>query len=195
MMGDHSLVDVDGALRRAGGAAREVEQGRIVRSRRRDLEAVVRLRHEPVERDRGVLRIPLVCQEHMPQPGQRVTDRGDLLLVEGGGRHKDARIAELEALAGRLGAERREQRREDTSSLERAERRGVQRRNTAGEAEDAFAALDAQPDQHVREPVGALLERRGSSAPRRRRHGAANGSRCACRVPRGRGGPRPRARC
>jgi hypothetical protein len=153
----HRAVHVHGALRRAGGAAGEVQQREVLRPGRHDVEFVGGLRHQrgEVERAGHVGRPALLAhQQHVAQRRQLTADLRHLALVEQFRGHQYGALAELDARGDRLRAEGGKEGRDHRAVLEAAQHRDVQLGDAAGEQEQALALADAERLQHVGEAVG-----------------------------------------
>ena len=83
VVGDDGVVDVDGALRRAGGAAGEVQQRHVLGVGRRDLELVGGRGQQLVEADASRRRRRRRADEHdVVERRERVPQRRHLAAVE-----------------------------------------------------------------------------------------------------------------
>ena len=159
MVGGHGVVHVDGALRGAGGAGREVQQGHVLGLGGRDLPVRRGFPHEGGQVQGSGFGIAVgVDQQDVPQVRELPAELGDLPAVQRPGGDQRPAGAQHEALPHGLGAERGEQRAEHARVLERAEHGDVQGRPAAGEGEDPFAAADAEAAQDPGEAVGLFGE-------------------------------------
>ena len=157
VVGGDGVVDVDGALGRAGGAGREVQQGHVLGPGRHDLPVRGGCLHQPFQVQGARLRLAVgVGQQHMPQFGQRAAQLRHLPPVERPGGDEHPAGAQLQPLPHGLRSEGREQRAEHARVLEGAEHRDVEGGGAAAEREDALAAPDAEAAQHRGEPAALL---------------------------------------
>ena len=118
---DDRLVHVHRALRRAGRAAREVQERHVVGCGRSDLVPVrppassAPSESTPV---RQRARRPVVAgQEHVPQRREALAHGRHLAPVQGGCRDEHSAVTQADALLDRFGTEGREQRAEHGAVL------------------------------------------------------------------------------
>jgi len=161
VVGDHGLVNVDRALRRAGRAAREVQQRRILGARVRGLEAIGDGRHPGGEVVRARLLDHVTVlgdQQHVAQRGHALAQPAHLAPVQAVGGDQHAAAAEVDPGGDRLGTERREQRRHHGAVAQRAQHRDVQLGDAPGQHEHPIAVAHAEGGEHVRKARGPPLE-------------------------------------
>ena len=147
-------VDVDGTLGGTGGAAGEVEQGRVVGRGVLDRRGVVGGVHQVPEVQRAaivVVGFVVVDNEDVPNRRQLVANLGDLALIDPGGGDEHGGLADPDARGDGFGAEGREQRRDDAAVAQGAEHGDVQLGPAAHDGEDLVALVDAQRAQHIGE--------------------------------------------
>ena len=173
VVGQDRLVHVDGALRLARRAAREVQQRRVVRTggcHREGVRVVCRRpgsqRHRPRHRPRGTtgtvgtVAALGIGEQDVPEVGERVPVRLHLAEVRRCVGHEDADVAEAQSLEHRLGTERREERTVDGTGLEGAEDREVELGRPRQERADAVAGTDAQTAEGGRRDVALVAQLR-----------------------------------
>ncbi len=133
-VGDDRFVHVNGTFGPPGRSAGEVEQRRILRIGRSDLVLVAGGGEQLLEIEHGRI-VEGICSapgdQHMIELGQLGPDTGDLAPVRQRRGHQDSDVSDLHSHRDRFGTERREQRGEDGSSLQRAECCDVERRFSA----------------------------------------------------------------
>ena len=155
VVGHHGAVDVDGALRRPGGAAGEVQQRHVLWIGGGDHELRGGRLHEFVEVQRAVLcRSARSDQQYVLEIGKRVADRCDLAVVEGGCGHQDPAVTAPDPLVDRVRTEDGEQRADHAGVLQRTQHGDVQLRHPAQQGEHAVALADTKVAEHVGEAIG-----------------------------------------
>ena len=148
VMSDHGLMDVHGALGRAGRAARKVEQRHVFRVGWRHGEHIVRAGEARVEALRPGWRGRVTAHEDVTKSGQPGPDGCDLGLVELRRCHQDPDVPACETFPDGLRTERGEQRGIDTGVPERAERCHIEvRRSSAQQRADPVAPAHAKGGQ------------------------------------------------
>ena len=157
------VVHVDRALGRAGRPAREMQQRHVLGIGGPDFVVSVRLGEQLVEvpcslEPRRARRLGSSHQQHVAQLGELVTNPRHLAAVQDRGGHEHPTATDVEALANRLGTERREERAHDTAMLESSQRDDVEVLRARHQGEDPFTGLHAERGEHVREPVRALVQ-------------------------------------
>ena len=156
MRGDRAM-HVDGAFRRTGRAAGEMQQGHVFFGRGLDLE-FGRRRIEQARKIEcaGNRRTPAVLrhQQNMLQRGHAVAPLGDLALIERVRRHQHLACAKIHARGDGLRAKGREQRRYHGAVLQAAQYGDIEFGDAAGEDEQPIALADTEASQYVGEAVG-----------------------------------------
>jgi hypothetical protein len=154
-MGGKRVVDVERRFRRAGGAAGEVQQRRILGRRRRDGKTG---RSAGKKAGEVGLLPRRIDQNHVRELSRQRPQRSDAPLEQAGRRDQHPGAALLQPNPDRLGAEAREQRRENGAGLQTAKGGDVERGHPAEQREDALTGADAEAGQHVGEAAAQLGE-------------------------------------
>ncbi len=139
---------MDGALRCSGGAAGEVQQGRVVGGGGFRRRVVVRGCHQLPEAERAgqlIARALGVHHQNVAHRRESFADLGDLAPVDRRRGHQHIGLADLHSGGDRLRAECREQGRNHAAVAQRAQHRYVQLGDAAHDGEHAVTLVDAEP--------------------------------------------------
>ena len=159
VMGDHRRVHVDRSLRPTGGAAGEVEEGHILRTRALNVEGLRGSVHQHGKAMGAVGPCSVaVNEDNMAEAAEFVAPGSNFAAVEMLGSDEQLRLADAHAGFDGLGSERRKERAEDRPCLQGSQRGDIEFGNTAQEAVYAVALGDIQGTKSVGKSVGLPLQ-------------------------------------
>ena len=151
------LVDVYGPLGSASGPTRKVEERHRFGVGRADFVRPGHFGEKVWKKDRA-LRGRFVDDQHVLEGAESVSLRSHPPAEEACSRDQHSALADLEALAYRLGPKGREEGTQNTAVLERTERGDIKLKNPWQEHEDPVPDANPQVVQRLREAARELRQ-------------------------------------